>query len=68
MSSSVQLEAQEAEPHELSAARKKTLVAKVWAWKEPVGLDHHAEMRRMGAASGWSHEYFTMDEESSRPS
>jgi valyl-tRNA synthetase len=53
-----QLEAQGLSRHDLGRER---FVERVWAWKRESGSTITGQMRRMGASTDWSLEYFTMD-------
>jgi valyl-tRNA synthetase len=54
-----QLDAQKISRHDLG---REKFVEKVWQWKEQSGSTITGQMRRMGASTDWSREYFTMDE------
>ncbi|MBC7503052.1 MAG: valine--tRNA ligase [Herminiimonas sp.] len=54
-----QLDAQKLSRHDLG---REKFVEKVWEWKEKSGSTITGQMRRMGASTDWSREYFTMDE------
>jgi valyl-tRNA synthetase len=54
-----QLDAQKVSRHDLG---REKFVEKVWAWKEQSGSAITGQMRRLGASTDWSREYFTMDE------
>ncbi len=54
-----QLDAQKISRHELG---REKFIEKVWGWKEQSGAIITGQMRRMGASTDWSREYFTMDE------
>ncbi|WP_395827204.1 valine--tRNA ligase [Collimonas sp.] len=54
-----QLDAQKVSRHDLG---REKFVEKVWEWKEKSGSTITGQMRRMGASTDWSREYFTMDE------
>jgi valyl-tRNA synthetase len=54
-----QLDAQKISRHDLG---RKKFVEKVWEWKEKSGATITGQMRRMGASTDWSREYFTMDD------
>jgi valyl-tRNA synthetase len=58
-----QLDAQKISRHHLG---RKKFVEKVWEWKEHSGSTITGQMRRMGASTDWSREYFTMDEKLSK--
>ncbi len=53
-----QLDAQRVTRHDLG---REKFVERVWAWKEESGSTITRQMRRMGASTDWSLEYFTMD-------
>jgi valyl-tRNA synthetase len=53
-----QLDAQRITRHDLG---REKFVERVWAWKEESGSTITRQMRRMGASTDWSLEYFTMD-------
>ncbi|HEY0877010.1 MAG TPA: valine--tRNA ligase [Zeimonas sp.] len=53
-----QLDAQNVTRHDLG---REKFVERVWAWKEESGSTITRQMRRMGASTDWSLEYFTMD-------
>ena len=48
------------------ALGRERFVEKVWEWKTQSGSTITQQMRRLGASSDWSREYFTMDEKLSR--
>jgi valyl-tRNA synthetase len=54
-----QLDAQKISRHDLG---REKFVEKVWEWKEKSGATITGQMRRMGASTDWSREYFTMDD------
>ncbi len=54
-----QLEAQGIKRHELG---REKFIEKVWEWKQFSGSTITNQMRRLGASTDWSLEYFTMDE------
>jgi len=54
-----QLDAQNLSRHDLGRA---TFLEKVWEWKQHSGSTITGQMRRMGASTDWSREYFTMDD------
>ena len=54
-----QLEAQGISRHDLGRA---AFVERVWQWKQESGSTITRQMRRLGASTDWSLEYFTMDE------
>src|SRR3569623_1282227 len=58
-----QLDAQKISRHDLGRAK---FTEKVWEWKEHSGATITGQMRRMGASTDWSREYFTMDEKMSK--
>mgnify|MGYP003674647174 FL=1 len=41
---------------------REAFVEKVWAWKQESGNNITRQMRRIGASTDWSLEYFTMDD------
>ncbi len=53
-----QLEAQKISRHDLG---RDEFIKRVWSWKEQSGSTITRQMRRMGASTDWSLEYFTMD-------
>jgi valyl-tRNA synthetase len=53
-----QLEARGLSRHDLG---REAFVDRVWAWKRESGSTITRQMRRMGASTDWSLEYFTMD-------
>lgn len=53
-----QLDTQKISRHDLG---REKFVEKVWEWKEQSGATITGQMRRMGASTDWSREYFTMD-------
>ena len=53
-----QLDAQKISRHDLG---REKFLEKVWEWKELSGSTITGQMRRMGASTDWSREYFTMD-------
>ena len=53
-----QLDAQKISRHDLG---REKFLEKVWQWKEHSGSTITGQMRRMGASTDWSREYFTMD-------
>ncbi|HVK96068.1 MAG TPA: valine--tRNA ligase [Noviherbaspirillum sp.] len=53
-----QLDAQKISRHDLG---REKFLEKVWEWKEHSGSTITGQMRRMGASTDWSREYFTMD-------
>ena len=54
-----QLEAQGAKRHDLG---RDKFIEKVWEWKQFSGSTITSQMRRLGASTDWSLEYFTMDD------
>ncbi len=58
-----QLDAQKITRHDLG---REQFLEKVWQWKEHSGSTITGQMRRMGASTDWSREYFTMDEKMSK--
>ena len=58
-----QLDAQNISRHDLG---REKFLEKVWEWKEHSGSTITGQMRRMGASTDWSREYFTMDEKMSK--
>jgi len=57
-----QLDAQKVSRHDLG---REKFLDKVWEWKEQSGSTITGQMRRMGASTDWSREYFTMDDKMS---
>ncbi len=53
-----QLEAKGVSRHDLG---RTEFVERVWQWKQESGSTITGQMRRMGASTDWSLEYFTMD-------
>ena len=53
-----QLDAQKLTRHDLG---RDKFVERVWEWKQESGSTITRQMRRMGASTDWSLEYFTMD-------
>jgi valyl-tRNA synthetase len=53
-----QLDAQGVSRHDLG---REKFVERVWDWKQESGSTITRQMRRMGASTDWSLEYFTMD-------
>jgi len=53
-----QLDAQGISRHDLG---RQQFVERVWAWKQQSGSTITRQMRRIGASTDWSLEYFTMD-------
>jgi valyl-tRNA synthetase len=58
-----QLDAQKISRHDLG---REKFVEKVWEWKEQSGSSITGQMRRLGASTDWSREYFTMDDKLSK--
>jgi valyl-tRNA synthetase len=58
-----QLDAQKISRHDLG---REKFLEKVWQWKEHSGSTITGQMRRMGASTDWSREYFTMDDKMSK--
>ncbi len=58
-----QLDAQKVSRHDLG---REKFLEKVWQWKEHSGSTITGQMRRMGASTDWSREYFTMDPKMSK--
>jgi valyl-tRNA synthetase len=58
-----QLDAQKISRHDLG---RDKFLEKVWQWKEHSGSTITGQMRRMGASTDWSREYFTMDDKMSK--
>jgi len=58
-----QLDAQKISRHDLG---REKFLEKVWEWKEQSGSTITGQMRRLGASTDWSREYFTMDERMSK--
>lgn len=58
-----QLDAQKVSRHDLGRA---AFLEKVWEWKEKSGSTITGQMRRLGASTDWSREYFTMDDRMSK--
>ncbi|WP_186113871.1 valine--tRNA ligase [Burkholderia gladioli] len=54
-----QLDAQKISRHELG---REKFVERVWEWKEKSGSTITGQVRRLGASTDWSREYFTMDD------
>jgi valyl-tRNA synthetase len=54
-----QLDAQKISRHDLG---REKFVEKIWEWKEKSGSSITGQMRRLGASTDWSREYFTMDD------
>ena len=57
------LDAQKISRHDLG---REKFLDKVWEWKEHSGSTITGQMRRMGASTDWSREYFTMDAKMSK--
>ncbi len=53
-----QLDAQGVSRHDLG---REAFIERVWAWKEESGSTITRQMRRIGASTDWSLEYFTMN-------
>jgi valyl-tRNA synthetase len=58
-----QLDAQKVTRHDLG---RPAFLEKVWEWKEKSGSTITEQMRRLGASTDWSREYFTMDDKMSK--
>jgi len=58
-----QLDAQKISRHDLG---REKFLEKVWEWKEHSGSTITGQMRRMGASTDWTREYFTMDDKMSK--
>ena len=58
-----QLDAQKISRHDLG---REKFLEKVWEWKEHSGSTITGQMRRLGASTDWSREYFTMDDKMSK--
>ncbi len=58
-----QLDAQKISRHDLG---REKFLEKVWEWKEHSGSTITGQMRRLGASTDWTREYFTMDEKMSK--
>ncbi len=58
-----QLDAQKISRHDLG---REKFLEKVWEWKEHSGSTITGQMRRLGASTDWSREYFTMDAKMSK--
>ncbi|WP_186259500.1 valine--tRNA ligase [Burkholderia gladioli] len=54
-----QLDAQKISRHDLG---REKFVERVWQWKEKSGSTITGQVRRLGASTDWSREYFTMDD------
>lgn len=57
-----QLDMQSLSRHDLG---REKFIEKVWEWKEHSGSTITGQMRRIGASTDWSREYFTMDKKMS---
>src|SRR5690606_15202773 len=57
-----QLDAQGLTRHDLG---REKFIERVWAWKEESGSTITRQMRRLGASTDWSLEYFTMEDRKS---
>ncbi|AYY97051.1 valine--tRNA ligase [Burkholderia multivorans] len=57
-----QLDAQGVSRHDLG---REQFVERVWEWKQKSGSTITAQVRRLGASTDWSREYFTMDDKMS---
>ncbi|MEX3582348.1 MAG: valine--tRNA ligase [Burkholderia sp.] len=53
-----QLDAQKVSRHDLG---REKFIERVWEWKEKSGSTITGQVRRLGASTDWSREYFTMD-------
>ena len=58
-----QLEVQGVKRHDLG---RDKFIEKVWEWKQFSGSTITSQMRRLGASTDWSLEYFTMDDKLSK--
>jgi valyl-tRNA synthetase len=58
-----QLDAQKISRHDLG---REEFVNRVWDWQKKSGSTITGQMRRLGASTDWSREYFTMDEKRSK--
>ena len=58
-----QLDQQQLSRHDLG---REKFLEKVWEWKEHSGSTITGQMRRLGASTDWSREYFTMDPKMSK--
>ncbi|CAM8666857.1 ValS Valyl-tRNA synthetase [Oxalobacteraceae bacterium] len=58
-----QLDTEKISRHDLG---REKFLEKVWQWKEHSGSTITGQMRRMGASTDWSREYFTMDDKMSK--
>ena len=58
-----QLDAQKESRHQMG---REAFLERVWKWKEKSGSTITGQMRRMGASTDWSREYFTMDDKLSK--
>ncbi|MGS0893118.1 valine--tRNA ligase [Burkholderia stagnalis] len=54
-----QLDAQGVSRHDLG---REKFVERVWEWKQQSGSTITGQVRRLGASTDWSREYFTMDD------
>ncbi|MEB2489374.1 valine--tRNA ligase [Burkholderia multivorans] len=57
-----QLDAQGVSRHDLG---REQFVERVWEWKQKSGSTITGQVRRLGASTDWSREYFTMDDKMS---
>ncbi|KVP31821.1 valine--tRNA ligase [Burkholderia ubonensis] len=57
-----QLDAQGVSRHDLG---REQFVERVWDWKQQSGSTITGQVRRLGASTDWSREYFTMDDKMS---
>ncbi|MCO8613569.1 valine--tRNA ligase [Burkholderia multivorans] len=57
-----QLDAQGVSRHDLG---REKFVERVWEWKQKSGSTITGQVRRLGASTDWSREYFTMDDKMS---
>ncbi|KVO06953.1 valine--tRNA ligase [Burkholderia ubonensis] len=57
-----QLDAQGVSRHDLG---REQFVERVWDWKQQSGSTITSQVRRLGASTDWSREYFTMDDKMS---
>ncbi|MET3819464.1 valyl-tRNA synthetase [Burkholderia sp. PvR073] len=57
-----QLDAQGVSRHDLG---REKFVERVWEWKQQSGSTITGQVRRLGASTDWSREYFTMDDKMS---
>ncbi|UDG82004.1 valine--tRNA ligase [Candidatus Vallotia cooleyia] len=58
-----QLDEQKQSRHELG---RESFIKRVWQWKQESGSTITRQIRRLGASTDWSREYFTMDKRMSR--